>query len=248
MTLSPGEIAVPCGTLFATMSAIDVDGSTEVTRTLPMILRAAFDEKFSVIHNPVLVAQAENDKVPRRIDGQHSPGKSIPHLLLHAVFLFLLQRGQLEACRVEITLQFGNQGLLFGDLSLLICSPFGRAGRTGRALLLEFLSFRLQICRQLADLRFQGGPVVGQLCHLRFRLFQIGLHSREPRRELILFRNRARQILGCCLEIPLRFGQLGLRLANGRLRIRSPLLHLSELHLIQIPQALRIRRSGESQG
>lgn len=38
------------------------------------VLRAAFDEKLSVIHNPVLVAQAEDDEVPRRIDGQHSPG------------------------------------------------------------------------------------------------------------------------------------------------------------------------------
>ena len=40
----------------------------------------------------------------------------------------------------------------------------------------------------------------------------------------------------CCLEIALRLGQLRLRLADGRLRVRSPLLNLSELHLIQIPQ------------
>ena len=74
MTLSPGEIVVPCGTLFAD-DVCDGRGWLYGSHAnLADVLRAAFDEKLSVIHNPVLVAQAEDDEVPRRIDGQHSPG------------------------------------------------------------------------------------------------------------------------------------------------------------------------------
>ena len=38
---------------------------------LPDKLRAALDEKFSVIHDAVLVSKAENDEVPCRIYGKN---------------------------------------------------------------------------------------------------------------------------------------------------------------------------------
>ena len=64
---------------------------------------------------------------------------------MNAVLLLFREDGKLRARRVEFTLKFRDEGLLFGELGLLIRGGFRSRRRTGGAFLLQFLSFRLEV-------------------------------------------------------------------------------------------------------